>query len=76
MWWVCIAGTVADVKHDEQIEQHEDQASVKQSLISSYKKNLYPALKEEIQQNNTESSIFTSRTPRRKWKFLAHFLLQ
>ncbi|KAJ1403143.1 P-loop containing nucleoside triphosphate hydrolase [Sesbania bispinosa] len=58
-------GIVADVKHDDQTDHHEDQASVKQSLISSYKKNLYPALKEEIQRNNSESVAFTSGTPRR-----------
>lgn len=62
------AGIVADVKHDEELEQHDqDQASVKQALISSYKKNLYPALKEDIQKNNIESSVFASGgTSRRK----------
>lgn len=61
------SGIIADVKHDE-IEQHDqDQASVKQSLISSYKKNLYPALKEDIQHINTEPVVFASRgTSRRK----------
>ncbi|KAL2995001.1 hypothetical protein AAZX31_10G194200 [Glycine max] len=58
-------GVVADVKHDDQIDHHEDQASVKQSLISSFKKNLYPALKEDIHQNNSHPSAFTSGTPRR-----------
>ncbi|GAU23500.1 hypothetical protein TSUD_39790 [Trifolium subterraneum] len=57
-----VPGIVADVKHDDEIEKHDqDQASVKQSLISSYKKNLYPALKEDIQQNNTEPLVFPSR---------------
>ncbi|CAK8573098.1 unnamed protein product [Lathyrus sativus] len=55
-------GIVADVKHDDEIEKHDqDQASVKQSLILSYKKNLYPALKEDIQKNNIESSVFASQ---------------
>ncbi|XP_061370613.1 ABC transporter G family member 21-like [Gastrolobium bilobum] len=58
-------GIVADVKHDDQIDHHEDQASVKQSLISSYKKNLYPALKEVIQQHNSDPGVLTSGTPRR-----------
>jgi len=61
-----LAGIVADVKHDDQIDHNEDQASVKQSLISSFKKNLYPALKEDIQQNNSDPLAFTSGTPRRK----------
>ncbi|XP_014514290.1 ABC transporter G family member 21 [Vigna radiata var. radiata] len=58
-------GIVADVKHDDQIDHHEDQASVKQYLISSFKKNLYPALKEDIQQNSSDPLAFTSGTPRR-----------
>lgn len=70
------SGIVADVKHDDEIEQYDqDQASVKQSLISSYKKNLYPALKEDIQKNNIESLVFTSQeTSRSKWKFHAHLI--
>ncbi|KAL1343710.1 hypothetical protein HN51_030054 [Arachis hypogaea] len=56
-------GIVADVKHEDNVEHHEDQASIKQSLISSYKKNLYPALKEEIQRNNIDS-VISSGTPR------------
>lgn len=58
-------GIVADVKHDDQIDHNEDQASVKQYLISSFKKNLYPTLKEDIQHNNSDSLAFTSGTPRR-----------
>ncbi|KAK7279583.1 hypothetical protein RJT34_24636 [Clitoria ternatea] len=58
-------GIVADVKHDDQIDQYEDQGSVKQSLISSFKKNVYPALKEEIQQINNDQLNFALRTPRR-----------
>ncbi|XP_027365607.1 ABC transporter G family member 21-like [Abrus precatorius] len=58
-------GIVADVKHDDHIDHHEDQASVKQSLISSFKKNLYPALKEEIQQSHNDPVTLASGTPRR-----------
>lgn len=74
-----IAGIVADVKQDGQtdihgtLDHHEDQASVKQSLISSYKKILYPALKQEIQQSNKDLLAFTSGTPRSKWHFLTLF---
>ncbi|XP_059648636.1 ABC transporter G family member 21 [Cornus florida] len=47
-------GVAPDTKHDDQHESHgrpdhhEDQNSIKQSLISSYRKNLYPAVKDEI----------------------------
>ncbi|KAM7275845.1 hypothetical protein ACFE04_017711 [Oxalis oulophora] len=48
-------GIAPDVKQDDQIESHgrvldnhDDQNSIKQSLISSYKKNLYPSLKADI----------------------------
>ncbi|XP_004496215.1 ABC transporter G family member 21 [Cicer arietinum] len=60
-------GIVADVQHDDEIEHHDqDQASVKQSLISSYKKILYSALKDDIQHTNTEPSVFPSGgTPKR-----------
>ncbi|KAK7309982.1 hypothetical protein RJT34_07156 [Clitoria ternatea] len=57
-------GIVVDVKQDDQIHHHEDQASIKQFLVSSYKKNLYPLLKQEIQQNNRDRTFFTSETPR------------
>ncbi|XP_054824323.1 ABC transporter G family member 21-like isoform X2 [Prosopis cineraria] len=46
------------------LDHHEDQASVKQSLVSSYKKILYPSLKQEIQQSNRELAAFTSGTRR------------
>jgi len=48
------AGITSDTKQYDQIETNgrldrlEEQNSVKQSLISSYKKNLYPPLKEEV----------------------------
>ncbi|KAL5123540.1 ABC transporter G family member 21 [Glycine soja] len=57
-------GIVADVKQEEQIDHHEDQASIKQFLVSSYKKNLYPLLKQEIQQNHRELAFLNSGTPR------------
>lgn len=67
------AGIVADVKQDDQtdshgalLDQHEDQASVKQSLVSSYKKILYPSLKQEIQQSNRDLAALTSATSRSK----------
>lgn len=51
------SGIAPDVKQDDQLEfqgrleHHDDQNSAKQFLISSYKRNLYPALKAEIRQN-------------------------
>ncbi|XP_028768621.1 ABC transporter G family member 21 isoform X2 [Neltuma alba] len=69
-------GIVDDVKLDDQNEMHggldhiEDQSSVKESLVLSYKKNLYPALKEEIQLKNEGAASSTSGTPRsseNKW---------
>ncbi|KAJ1386687.1 P-loop containing nucleoside triphosphate hydrolase [Sesbania bispinosa] len=57
-------GIVADVKPNDKIDHHEDQASIKQSLVSSYKKNLYPLLKEEIQQNTRGPTSFTTGTHR------------
>ncbi|KDP29341.1 hypothetical protein JCGZ_18262 [Jatropha curcas] len=56
-------GIVPDTKQGDQLmESHnrldhlDEQNSVKQSLISSYKKNLYPALKADIHQNFQDSS--------------------
>lgn len=72
MTFCKIAGIVADVKQDDHsdihatLDHHEGQASVKQSLVSSYKKILYPALKQEIQQTNRDPLAFTSGTPRSK----------
>jgi len=59
---LCSVGIVVDVKEDEHLDQHEDQASIKQFLVSSYKKNVYPLLKQEIQQNHRELAYFASRT--------------
>ncbi|KAJ4828341.1 ABC transporter G member 21 [Turnera subulata] len=59
-------GIVPDTKQDDQTEFHgrldhpDDQASVKQSLISSYKKNLYPALKEEMQKIFQNPAVLSS----------------
>ncbi|KAG2377132.1 ABC transporter G family member 21 [Vigna angularis] len=62
-------GIVVDVKEDEHLDHHEDQASIKQFLVSSYKKNAYPLLKQEIQQNQRELVCFASRTlsPENQW---------
>ncbi|XP_027910762.1 ABC transporter G family member 21-like [Vigna unguiculata] len=63
-------GIVVDVKEDEHLNHHEDQASIKQFLVSSYKNNVYPLLKQEIQQNHRELASFSSRTfrsPENQW---------
>ncbi|CAL5350056.1 unnamed protein product [Camellia sinensis] len=50
-------GVTPDAKQDDQQEFHgradhrDDQNSIKQPLISSYRKNLYPALKDEIRRS-------------------------
>ncbi|XVE91354.1 hypothetical protein REPUB_Repub01dG0002400 [Reevesia pubescens] len=62
-------GIAPDVKPDEQlefhgrVEQHDhDHNSTKQYLISSYKKNIYPVLKADINQNMQDSSISTVKS--------------
>ncbi|KAK8487023.1 hypothetical protein V6N13_096637 [Hibiscus sabdariffa] len=61
-------GMAADVKPEEQLELHgrvdhpDDQNSTKQSLISSYKKNIHPALKADINQNQQDSSVPTAKS--------------
>ncbi|KAG4914778.1 hypothetical protein JHK87_052335 [Glycine soja] len=55
---------VVGVKQEEQIDHYEDQASIKQFLVSSYEQNLYPLLKQEIQQNHRELAFLNSGTPR------------
>ncbi|XP_050224084.1 ABC transporter G family member 21 [Mercurialis annua] len=66
-------GIVPDSKQDAQLEvhvridQHEDQNSTKQSLISAYKKNLYPALKADNRRNFQDlvpSSLAGTQSPR------------
>ncbi|CAJ1932208.1 unnamed protein product [Sphenostylis stenocarpa] len=57
-------GVVVDVKEDEHLDHYEDQASVKQFLVSSYKKNVYPLLKQEIQQNHREQTFLAPGTLR------------
>lgn len=53
-YMIYFAGITSDTKQYEQVEINgkldrlEEQNSVKQSLISAYKKNLYPPLKEEF----------------------------
>ena len=54
-----------DVRQDDQIEfqgrlDHDDQNSTKQSLITSYKKNLYPALKAEIHTSLSDPNLSKS----------------
>ncbi|GMH27536.1 hypothetical protein Nepgr_029379 [Nepenthes gracilis] len=51
------SGITSDSKQEDhhelhgRSEQHDDSNSTKQSIISSYRKNLYPVLKAEIQKN-------------------------
>lgn len=63
------AGITSDTKQYDQVEINgrldrlEEQNSVKQSLISSYKKNLYPPLKEEVSRTFPQDQTITrSRT--------------
>lgn len=74
-------GITSDTKQYDQIETNgrldrlEEQNSVKQSLISSYKKNLYPPLKEEVSrtfpQDQTNARLrkkaITNRWPTSWW---------
>ncbi|XP_059446029.1 ABC transporter G family member 21 [Corylus avellana] len=59
-------GIAPDIRQDDQVEfdgrldDHDDQNSIKQSLVSSYKKNLYPALKAEIHRNVSDPVLSTS----------------
>lgn len=52
--WKINAGVAPDPRQNELPEfhgipdQHDDQNSIKKSLVASYKKNIYPCLKEEI----------------------------
>ncbi|KAA8529226.1 hypothetical protein F0562_033975 [Nyssa sinensis] len=55
-------GVAPDIKQDDQQEfqsrsdPHDDENSTKQYLISSYRKNIYPALKDEINRDQTVRS--------------------
>ena len=69
------AGIAPDLKPDEQLEfhgrvdHHDDQNSTKQYLISSYKKNIYPVLKADINQNlqdSSSSTVISSKSSKRK----------
>ncbi|CAL1408345.1 unnamed protein product [Linum trigynum] len=58
-------GIVPDAKQDDSSEfhhmppdHHEDQNKIKQSLVSSYRKNLYPALKSETRSTSQDSALF------------------
>ncbi|MBA0773012.1 hypothetical protein Gotri_008317 [Gossypium trilobum] len=61
-------GIAPDVKPEEQLEFHgrvdnpDDHKSTKQYLISSYKKNIYPILKADINQD-LQDSTFSTVTP-------------
>ncbi|GMI99959.1 ATP-binding cassette G21 [Hibiscus trionum] len=61
-------GMAPDVKPEEQVEFHgrvdhtDDQNSTKQYLISSYKKNIHPTLKADINQNLQDSSVSTAKS--------------
>ncbi|EOY02185.1 hypothetical protein QUC31_013399 [Theobroma cacao] len=58
-------GIAPDVKPDEQLEfhgrvdHHDDQNSTKHYLILSYKKNIFPVLKADIDRNLHDSSLST-----------------
>ncbi|XP_077244039.1 ABC transporter G family member 21-like [Tasmannia lanceolata] len=57
-------GVAPDTKQGDQQEFHaDDQNSMKQSLISSYKKNLYSGLKVEIHQNFQDPNSYLTRRP-------------
>ncbi|KAJ7943231.1 ABC transporter family protein [Quillaja saponaria] len=61
-------GIAPEFKQEDQLDlhgrldNHEDQASSKQFLVSSYKKNLYPSLKAEIQRSNSDPAVATAGT--------------
>ncbi|XVF42970.1 hypothetical protein PTKIN_Ptkin02bG0002700 [Pterospermum kingtungense] len=57
-------GIAPDVKTDEQpefhgrsLDHHDDQNSTKQCLISFYKKNIFPVLKADVNQDSQDSSF-------------------
>jgi hypothetical protein len=61
-------GIAPDIRQDDQqlefhgrLDHHDDQNSIKQSLVSSYKKNLYPSLKAEIHRNVSDPVLSTTR---------------
>jgi hypothetical protein len=59
-------GIAPDIRQDERLEfdgrldDHDDQNSIKQSLVLSYKKNLYPALKAEIHRNVGDPPVLST----------------
>ncbi|KAG9153018.1 hypothetical protein Leryth_026018 [Lithospermum erythrorhizon] len=64
-------GIAPDTKHDEIHDIHarpdnlDERNSVKQFLISSYRKTLYPALKDQIQDTDHEKTL--SRSSEHQW---------
>lgn len=73
------AGIATDIKQDDQQEFHgrlehlDDQNSIKQHLVSSYKKNIYPILKAEIHGNHKDPVRNSSL--RGKWKSMLKYIL-
>lgn len=56
-----IAPESDDAKPDEQVlDLHDDKNSTKQFLISSYKKNICPVLKADMNQDSSFSSAISS----------------
>ncbi|XP_059308706.1 ABC transporter G family member 21 [Lycium ferocissimum] len=64
-------GVTPDTRHDDQHEvlvkpdQSDNQNAAKQSLINSYRKNIYPLLKEELNQSCRPPIRSGGRTPSR-----------
>ncbi|XP_058088081.1 ABC transporter G family member 21 isoform X1 [Magnolia sinica] len=61
-------GVILDTKQGDQLENHarpesDDQNSMRQSLISSYKKILYNGLKAEIHQNCMDPNLYSEGKP-------------
>ncbi|KAL3501633.1 hypothetical protein ACH5RR_036082 [Cinchona calisaya] len=70
-------GVVPDTRQDDQTEfpgrpdHQDDKNSIRQFLVSSYKKNLYPSLKDEIQRSNQvpihPGGVSTSKSSENQW---------
>lgn len=70
------AGITPDTRHDDQHElvvkpdQSDNQSAIKQSLITSYRKNIYPSSKEDLNQSYKHSG---GRSPSRSMRKLNIF---
>lgn len=79
--FLSYAGIVPDTKQDDQLEiqvrvdHHDDQNSTKNSLISSYKKNIYPSLKVEIERNFQNPASGTAARAKSTQKRLSFHLM-